>query len=101
MAPLQRWCRATVVEPDGTVWGGVVLEGSGAPDLAAVDAVARLARRAARRGARLTLTEVSSAMRELLDLAALGVEVVGQPERGEQRRAVQGQERVDRRDLPA
>jgi hypothetical protein len=45
--------------------------GAGAPDLAAVDRVARLALWAKRMGGRLVISELSPRLRELLDLAGL------------------------------
>ena len=102
MAPLERWCRITIVGPDGTVLAGCVLEGSGAPDLGTVDHVARQALLAARLGGSIALDDVSPAMRELLDLAGLGVEVQGQAELGEEPFGVQeGQEETHLRDLPS
>jgi hypothetical protein len=77
MAALQRWCRATVVRPDGTVFADRLFEGSGAPDLGTVNEVARLALLATRLGGRVALTDVSPAMRELLDLVGLPVEMQG------------------------
>lgn len=83
MATVQRWCRVTVLAPDGSALAEVALEGPGTPDLAAVDDVARLALVAIRLGGRVALTEVSPAMRGLLDLVGLFVEGrgVGPPSR--------------------
>jgi ABC-type transporter Mla MlaB component len=56
------------------------------PDVATVDALARMALAARRRGSRLELREARKDLRELLVLAGLeelAVEVVGQPEQGE------------------
>jgi hypothetical protein len=75
MVSMQRWCRVTVVGPDGAVVACRVFEGPGVPDLAAVDAVARLALLSVRIGGRFGVTEVSPAMSELLELAGLGVEM--------------------------
>ena len=77
MAALQRWCRATVVRRDGTVFAECVFEGSGAPDLGTVNQVARLALVATRLGGRIAIGDVSPEMRELLDLVGLRVEVEG------------------------
>lgn len=84
MVSLQRWCRVTVVGPDGTVVACRELDGPGTPGLGAVDDVARMALRASRLGGGITLAEVSPAMRELLELAGLCVEMEGQAELGEQ-----------------
>lgn len=61
--------------PDGAFLACRVLEGRGAPDLDAVDAVARLALLSARVGGSVAVTDVSPAMRDLLELAGLGVEM--------------------------
>jgi hypothetical protein len=53
------------------------LRGRGAPDLGALEDVARLALLAERLGGRIALAEVSPTMRELLELAGLSVEVEG------------------------
>jgi hypothetical protein len=99
MVALQRWCRATVVRRDGSVFGEYVFEGEGGPDLGAVDGVARLALLAMRVGGRMTLVEVSAEMRELLDLVGLGVEVEGQSEVREESLGIQeGQEGIDSSD---
>lgn len=82
--------------------GGFVLEGPGDPDLAAVDDVARVALQAARLGGGITVRDVCPAMRALLELAALGVEVEGQAEVAEEMGAfVDGEEQVHRGDPPA
>jgi hypothetical protein len=88
------------VRPDGTVLADWVFAGAGAPTLGAVDDVARLALLATRLGCRIALAEVSPAMRELLDLAGLRVEVQGQAELGEEPLGVQErQEEVHPGDL--
>lgn len=79
----QSWCDVTVVSPDGEV-AQCSLEGPGDPDALAVDLVARLVSAAANIGGRLVVTPTSTAMFELLALAALPVEVEGEPERGEE-----------------
>jgi hypothetical protein len=102
MAVPQRWCRITVVGPDGTVLVGCLLEGTGPPDLGAVDDVARLALLAGRLGGGITLAEVSPVMRALLELAGLRVEMDGQAEFGEEPRGIQqGQEEVHPGDSPS
>lgn len=92
MVALQRWCRVTVVGPDGTVVACCELDGPGFPGLGAVDDVARLALLASRLGGSITLAEVSPAMRELLELAGLCVEMEGQAELGEEPCGIQQRE---------
>jgi len=79
-----RWCRLTFRDAEGTVVDDISLEGPGAPDLRAVDEVARLALLAKRLGGRLSLAEVAPDLLSLLLLSGLGIEVEGQPEGGEQ-----------------
>ncbi|MFI5040631.1 MAG: hypothetical protein ACHQNA_02070 [Acidimicrobiales bacterium] len=108
MAAVQLWCRVTVVGVDGAELARCVLEGAGAPDLSAVDAVARLALAAGRLGGGVVLTELSPDLRALLELAGLRpgvaglrVEVEGQTEFREEPFGVQeGQEEGHPRDLP-
>jgi hypothetical protein len=89
-----------VVGPDGAELAHVVLEGPGAPDLAAVDDVARLTLAAGRLGGEITLLDLSPAMGALLELAGLGVEMEGQAELGEEPLGVQeGQEETHPGDL--
>jgi hypothetical protein len=78
--PLEPWCRVTVVGPDEAELAAGVLEGPGAPDLGAVDDVARLALVAKRLGGALVLTEVAPALQVLLELAGLPVQVQGKTE---------------------
>jgi hypothetical protein len=101
MGRRQCWCRITVRGPDGAVLGGFTLDGACDPDLAAVDDVARVALQAARLGGRITLRDVSPAMRALLDLAGLGVEMEGQSEPAEQPPAVVDREEHGHPDDPA
>jgi hypothetical protein len=77
MAAVELWCRVTVVGSDGAKLARCVLEGLGAPDLGAVDDVARLALLAGRLGGGIVLADVSPALRALLELAGLRVEVDG------------------------
>ena len=99
MVRRQCWCRVTVRGPGGVVIGCFALEGPGDPDLRAVDGVARVALQAARFGVGVTLRDVCPAMRALLDLAALGIEVEGQAEVGEEAGAfVDGEEEAHRGD---
>ena len=66
-----------MVGADGSVLSGRAFGGPGAPDIDAVDQVARLVLRWRRLGARVTLRDVSPEMRELLELAGLAVEMEG------------------------
>ncbi len=84
MVALKRWCRVTLVGPDGTVVASCELDGPGSPGLGAVDDLARLALLASRLGGGITLAEVSPAMRELVELAGLCVKMEGQAELGEE-----------------
>jgi hypothetical protein len=102
MAVTETWCRVTIVGPDGSELARRVLSGPGAPDLGAVDDVARLALAAGRHGCAIVLAEVCPALRELLELAGLGVEVEGQAELGEEPFGVQeGQEEIHPGNLPS
>ncbi|HEX4219957.1 MAG TPA: hypothetical protein VHZ02_16385 [Acidimicrobiales bacterium] len=102
MAVTQRWCRIRVIGPDGSVLVGGLLEGTGPPDLGAVDDVARLALLAGRLGGGITLADVSPLMRDLLELVGLGIEMDGQAEfREEPRRIQHGQEEVHPGDAPS
>lgn len=100
MAAVQLWCRVRVVGTDGAELARCVLEGPGAPDLGAVDDLARLVLLAGRFGGGIVLAEVSPTLGALLELAGLRVElgglrveVEGQAELGEQPIGVQeGQE---------
>lgn len=79
-----------------------VLEGDGPPDLAAVDSIAKQALAATRAGGRLVLAQVAPALRELLALAGLPVEVQGETERREQALGVEEvEEEGHLGDLPA
>ena len=69
MRPVQPWCRVTVMGADGAALISYVLEGPGAPDMGAVDEVARLALMAGRLGGAVVLADVSPALRALLALA--------------------------------
>jgi hypothetical protein len=72
-----KWCRVTMVDPDGIAVAAGVLEGPVAPDIGAVDDVARLALMAKRMGGGIVLAEVSPDLRALLELTGLVVEVEG------------------------
>jgi hypothetical protein len=87
----QRWCRILIVGRDRTL-ARFVLEGEGAPGLDAVDVVARWGLLARRLDARLVCRDATPALRELLLLAGLDVEVQRQPERGEEPLGIQRRE---------
>jgi hypothetical protein len=101
MSAVHAWGRVTVTGPDGAELVSCVLAGPGDPGLAAVDIVAGLALLARRHRGRMILTDASSALRELLELAGLPVEVQRQAERREEPLGVQEREKeVHRGDLP-
>jgi len=83
MSASQPWCRVRFTDGNGSVVGGCVIDGSGDPDLGAVETIARLALAAKRRGGAVILSEVHTGLVQLLDLSGLPVEVERQPERGE------------------
>jgi hypothetical protein len=83
MSAPRPWCRVRITDRHGSAVGGWVLDGSGAPDMGAVDTVARLALVAKRRGGSVILSEVCTDLIRLLDLSGLPVEVEGEAERGE------------------
>ncbi len=83
------WCRITVLGPDGDELEQWTLSGPGRPDLAAVDALAQLQLAASRQGGRLVVRELSPALAELLALAGLRREVVGETEEREDRLGVE------------
>jgi hypothetical protein len=69
------WCRVHVVRADQTPLTTRHLVGSGDPDLGTVDDVAQLALLAGRLGGRIILSDVTPALRALLELSGLGVEM--------------------------
>ncbi len=94
------WCRVRIVVAGRTALVCHELGGPGLPDLGAVDEVARLALLAGRLGGRIILSDVSPAMRSLLELAGLGVEVERETEGGEEPLGVEeGQEELHPGDL--
>jgi hypothetical protein len=102
MTERARWCRVTLEEPGGRVLGSIVLEGEGAPDLSAVDRVARCKLVAGRIGVVAVLHEVSEEMRDLLELAGLRVEMEREAEGGEEAVGVEeGEEAAQLRDPPS
>jgi hypothetical protein len=84
MAAAQRWCRVTLLWPDGTVRVHHILEGPGTPDIGSVEEVARLAFWSGRDGGSFVLSEVSPELGELLELSGLRVEMSRQAESGEE-----------------
>ena len=93
------WCQLTVTGRDGRVLARVVLQGTGEPDLATVDQVARVALWARRMGAEVRAGDIAPQLGELLDLAGLGVQVEGEPEGGEKPLGVEeGEEELHPRD---
>jgi hypothetical protein len=74
---VEQWCRVRLLDPDGAELAGCVLEGLGTPDLGVVADVARLALLGRRLGGGIVLANVSPALRALLELAGLSVEVEG------------------------
>jgi hypothetical protein len=75
--------RVVVILADGTRVA-LPLFGDGAPDLTVVDALARFQLALRRAGARVSLQDLSPALRELLDLVGLDREMTGQSESGEE-----------------
>jgi hypothetical protein len=101
MGAEQRWCRVTVLGPDGAVRVHHILEGPGSPDIASVDEVARLALWAGREGGSVVLSEVSPEFGELLELSGLSVEMGWEAEGGEETLVVeQVEEEAHPRDPP-
>jgi hypothetical protein len=76
-----RWrCLIDFLAPDGTVWSTHVLTGTGDPDLADVEELAKLQLSASRLGGRIVLDAVCPRLAELVELAGLPVEMRGKPE---------------------
>jgi hypothetical protein len=101
MVDAQRWCRVTVLGPDGRVRVHHILEGPGTPDIGSVDEVARLALWAGRDGGSVVLSEVSPELDELLELSGLRVEMRWQAEGGKEALVVeQVEEEAHPGDLP-
>ncbi len=96
------WCRVLVVGADHAAVACHQLGGPGPPDIGAVDDVARLALQARRLGGRIVLSEVSPALRSLLSLAGLCVEMEREAEGGEEPLGVErGQEELHPGDRPS
>ena len=95
------WCRVTIVGPDGELLVSAALSGPGAPDVLAVDTVGRLALVAKRVGATIRVVDVAPGLGELLELAALGVEVEREAEAREEAFGVEhGEEEAHGPDPP-
>jgi hypothetical protein len=96
------WCRVQVLGADHLALTSHHLVGPGDPDLGAVDDLARLSLLARRLGGRIVLSDVTPALRALLALSGLGVEMEGEPERGKEPLGVEGrQEELHPGDLPS
>ena len=78
------WATIVLIAPSGTELESWRLAGNGPPDLAVVDALARAALIARRRGCSIRLRGACDELLKLLDLSGLRVEVFGQAECGEQ-----------------
>lgn len=98
MALSEAWCRVTVIGPGGATLSSWLLAGDGRPDLGDIDHLARLQLSVVREGDALILTDVGSALGDLLDLVGLRRQLCGQPEGREDPFDVE--ERADRRDPP-
>ena len=77
MGGCRRWCRVTLVDPQGEIVAGWALAGEANPGLEAVDLIGRWAVVARRAGAKVRIVDACSELRELLELAGLPVEVEG------------------------
>jgi hypothetical protein len=71
------WCRVRVIGPVGSELASWELGGHGAPDIGVLDTVARLALAAGRLGGAVVVVEPAPALRALLELAGLPVEMEG------------------------
>jgi hypothetical protein len=95
---LTGWALVVLVASDGAEVAAWSLEGPGAPDLGAIDALARTQLRARRLGGAIRLRHGSKELLELLDLVGLRREVGGESEEGEDLLGVE--EGVEPRDPP-
>ncbi|MFN2606448.1 MAG: hypothetical protein ABR511_00935 [Acidimicrobiales bacterium] len=84
MAAVVAWGRIVYIGSRGTPVGTWMVGGPGHPDLETVDALARAALAARRRGGSIRLVDASDELLELLDLAGLRREVGGQAEGSEE-----------------
>ncbi len=83
MAAFGTWGRVVLV-CGGREVGAWLAVGEGPPDLAVVEALARMQLAARRLGGQIQVRDVSTELKELLDLAGLGGQVGGEPERREE-----------------
>ena len=79
----ERWALVVLRMEDGTPHE-VAVHGDGSPDLAFVDALARLQLLARRAGVKVHLSDMCTALEELLELSGLRRQVAGQAEVAEQ-----------------
>ena len=78
------WCRVTLLGPGAVVLARWPIGGPGAPDLPAVEGLARAQLVARRCGWRVVVTEATTDLAALLELVGLAREVGWQPEAGEE-----------------
>ena len=78
------WARIVYLDRAGRETGSIEIGGNGAPDLGAVDRIARAALEARRAGRDVRLVDVDGGLAALLELAGLGREVGRQPEQREE-----------------
>jgi hypothetical protein len=83
---VRRWGRIAVMAPGTLEVASWPLEGADHPDLATVDDLARLQLAARRMGWSIVVREPCEELVAVADLVGLRLEVLGQPEGGEQRR---------------
>ena len=102
MDQVQLWCRVTIIGPDGNMLLRSVLTGRGNPDLEAVDTVVRFALFAKRVESHIVLSQLTPAMRDLVALSGLGIEMEREAEEGKDVLEVQeAQEEAHPGDLAA
>ena|SRR5215472_381845 len=94
MADSAQWARLVVEASDGSRLT-VPLAGDGPPDLAVIEALARFQLMARRAGDRVWLEDVSTALGDLLDLAGLRRQMIGQAEGREQVLGVEEEVQAD------
>lgn len=93
-------CDVSLLTRGGEPLARIRLAGPGNPDLSTVDLLARFTLLAVRIGVLLVVEDAPPALRSLLELAALGVEMQGQAEAGEEPlRLEEVQEEAQLRDL--
>ena len=83
---VRRWGRIAVLAPGAVEVASWPLEGAGSPDLATVNHLARLQLAARRIGWSIQVCEPCPELAALAELVGLTLEMLGQPEGGEQRR---------------